>query len=354
MKSILCSIPCTAAIALFLSQSVPNSAAAAPANDNFVDATAISSLPYYTIADTTGATPEEAEPYNPCSYVYPLNSVWYSYTASSTETVMAIAEYYYIAPALAVFDANLNLVGCTSYSGALAFQAIAGQPYYFQLSGLYGEEGPIPFRLEVAPPPNVYLNLSDYEYSIYDSVGISAYVNDAANSYPYTFQWTISDGTVSSDEYLQHQFAADGDYTVSVTVTTADGRTASASDVIHIVTRDVAISKLTAPQSASANQTKTISVDVTNKRYSDYVRVRLYKGVAGGYEQEIGSSLVYVPARAKKPTSFVFNYTFTNADASVGKVAFRAEATIENSSYYSSRDAYPSDNLAVASTIVRR
>jgi hypothetical protein len=103
------------------------------------------------------------------------------------------------------------------------------------------------------------------------------------------------------------------------------------------------------PQTARVNQTKAINVDVKNKRYSDYVQVSLYKGLPGGGEQLIGTLTLYVPARATRPTTFKFSYTYTAADAAVGKVTFRAEATIMDA-----RDALPSDNNAIATTLVTK
>jgi hypothetical protein len=46
---------------------------------------------------------------------------------------------------------------------------------------------------------------------------------------------------------------------------------------------------------------------------------------------------------AGRTTAYTFNYTFTNADAAVGKVTFKAVATIVDA-----RDAQPADNTAIA------
>ena len=100
---------------------------------------------------------------------------------------------------------------------------------------------------------------------------------------------------------------------------------------------------------ASANQTKTINVDIKNNRYSDYVQVVLYKGLPGGGEQQIGILTIFVPARANRPTTFKFSYTFTSDDVALGKVVFKAIASINNG-----RDALPADNTAIATTLVNR
>ena len=94
---------------------------------------------------------------------------------------------------------------------------------------------------------------------------------------------------------------------------------------------------------------KTINVDVKNKRYSEYVQVTLIKGLPGGGEQVIGTLTLYVPARATRATTFKFSYTFTPNDATIGKVTFKAVATIVNSN-----DALPSDNTAISTTLVTK
>jgi len=207
----------------------------------------------------------------------------------------------------------------------------------------------LPFSVELAPPPDVGISYSPSDPSTFDNVFISAYINDPAGIYGDSYDWTISDGTTDASSQFYHQFAADGDYTVSLTFFTLDSRSNSASTVVHVRTRDIAINKLSVPQTARVNQTKAINVDVTNKRYSDDVTVRLFKGLPGGGEQLIGTLTIFVPARATRPTTFKFSYTFTSQDMQVGKVTFRAEANLVNG-----RDALPSDNNAIATTLVTK
>ena len=155
--------------------------------------------------------------------------------------------------------------------------------------------------------------------------------------------WSFGDGTTATDCCPTHRYAADGDYTVQLTVTTFDGRTASTSQVVHVKTHDVAITKFTVPTSASAGQTRSIVVGVRNTRYPETVRVELYKSTPGGY-QSVGFLEQSVPVRsANRTTDFTFNYTFTSDDATIGKVTFRAVAIVINA-----RDALPADNEAIS------
>jgi hypothetical protein len=340
-------------IVLILSLALPVGVLAAPSNDNFTDAQLIGGLPFSVYHDTSGATFEADEPYPSCGYGYSLKTAWFAYTPSTNQTLMARTSYYYFPTVLAIYTGSslnsLSQVGCGNWSPIVAFQAQAGVTYYFQIAGLYGDEGTIPFTLEVAPPPQVSISYGPYDPNTFDTMYFYAGTYDPAGIYGFTYAWTISDGTVSDQGSFNHQFASDGDYTVNLTATTADGRSGSATQVIQVRTRDVSISKLSVPQMASANQTKTINVDIKNNRYSDFVQVMLYKGLPGGGEQQIGVLTIYVPARATKPTTFKFSYTFTSEDASIGKVTFRAVANLVNG-----RDALPADNTSITTTIVKR
>lgn len=343
----------TVIIVLTLSLALPGGVLAAPSNDNFTNTEILTSLTYSAFLDTTGASFEADEPYPTCGSGFPLKTVWFAYTPPMDQTLIARASYYNFPTILAIYTGSslnsLSQVNCGNWSPTLALQAQAGVTYYFQVAGYYGDEGTIPFTLEVAPPPQVGISYSPYDPSAFDVMSFYASTYDPAGIYGFTYAWTFSDGTVSDQGYFNHQFASDGDYTVDLIATTADGRSASSSTTIQVRTRDISISRLSVPQMASSNQTKTISVDIKNNRYADYVQVVLYKGLPGGGEQQIGVLTIYVPARATRATTFKFSYTFTAADAAIGKVTFRAVAYLING-----RDALPADNTSIDTTNINR
>ena len=338
---------------LVLSLALPAQVLAAPSNDNFADAQPIGDLPFSVYHDTSGATFEADEPMPSCGSGVPLKTAWFAYTPSSDVLLMPGVNYFDFPTVMAVYMGSslndLSQVACTPYYQTAALQAQANVTYFFQIAGMYGEEGPIPFTLEVAPPPQVNAYYYPGDPSIFDNVSFGASVYDPANIYGLTYAWTLGDGTSSDQGSFNHQFAADGDYAMNLMVTTADGRSSSVGQTVQVRTRDISINKLSVPQMASTNQTKTINVEIKNNRYSDYVQVVLVKGLPGGGEQVIGILTLYVPARATKPTTFKFSYTFTSADASVGKVVFKATANLVNG-----RDALPSDNTAIVTTIINR
>jgi PKD repeat protein len=151
--------------------------------------------------------------------------------------------------------------------------------------------------------------------------------------------WNLGDGTTATGCCPSHRYTTDGDYTVRLTDSTPDGRVGSTTQVVHVRTRDVSIAKLTVPQSVSAGQTRSITVGVSDNRYPESVEVQLFANDA-----LVGTLTQSVPVRAAgRTTAFGFTYTFTDADAALGKVTFKAVASIVGG-----RDALPSDNTAVA------
>jgi PKD repeat protein len=243
--------------------------------------------------------------------------------------------------------AALTLVGCQPYGQVLTFHADAGTTYYFQAGVLYPSDqgGLMPFHLDVAPPPVAGFYFYPNDPTMFDNVQFNDNSYDPANVGIQYYGWNFGDGTsVTTTNCCQvHRYAKDGDYTVKLTVTTFDGRTASTSQTVHIKTHDVAITKFTVPQSASSGQTRQIAVGLNSKRYLETVQVDLYKSTPNGY-QFVGTLIQSVPVRsANRTTDFSFSYTFTKDDAAIGKVTFRAVATIVGA-----RDALPADNEAIS------
>ena len=325
--------------------------ALAVANDNFANATVITSLPFYDNNNNYDATFEDGEPMPTCGYGYYSATIWYAYTPLTNMSLTATAYYPNVPPVLAIYTGswgNLSQIYCGTDYPEFVFQAQANVTYYFQLSDLYNWRGTLPFHLYLTPPPAVDFSYTPYDPSIFDVVNFDAYyIYDPAQVYGGTPAWNLGDGTTSDQYSFTHQYAKDGDYNVSLAYTTSDGRTGSSNTTIQVRTRDVAVTKFTVPQTVKSNTTKEITVEVTNRRYSDNVQVQLYKGLPGGGEQLIGTLTIFVPARATRATLFKFSYTFTGCDATLGKVTFRTAATIING-----RDALPADNTAIRTSLV--
>lgn len=318
---------------------------AAPVNDNFADATVISSLPYDSavVLDTATSEPGEPSPY--CSSPGMLQSVWYAY--SPAETVSLKLSSTDGATTLAVYTGsgitNLTQVICQQGAVSSAFQATAGSTIYIQMSlAFYVPSEPVSLRLEVAPAPVADFFFNPYDPSMFDTVQFTDASFDPVMMGFKSQAWNFGDGSTATGCCPEHRYLKDGNYTARLDVTTNDGRSASTTQLISVRTHDVAITRLIAPAAASANQTRQITVGVSNSRYPENVQVTLYKSVPSGFAA-VGTTTLLVPVRGPyRTTTFAFSYTFTKEDAAIGKVTFRADASIVGQ-----RDALPADNVAI-------
>jgi hypothetical protein len=316
-----------------------------PGNDDFADATPIASLPFSDTVDLTGATTQASEPSPSCVGLPLQNTAWYAFTPTTTESVTARIDQF--GTGLGVYTgtslASLTEIGCSQYPyfQFVTFRAQAGATYYFQVGAWCCDGfGSVTFHLEVAPNPAADFSFSPGDPSVFDTIQFQDSSYDPAGVGIASQAWSFGDGATATGSSPTHQYAQDGDYTVEVTVTTPDGRTASTSQVVQVRTHDVAIVKLAVPNSAHVGQTIAVNVYVANKRYPETVQVDLYKSVPGGFQQ-VGSLTQSVPVRPPggNSTRFAFSYTIGQSDKTVGKVTFRASATI-----FGHRDALPADN----------
>ena len=321
-----------------------------PPNDNFADATSIPALPFSDTADLTSASLEAGEPTTPsCARPFgPLtSSAWYRFTPTETGSISGSAFSGGFSSVVAAYTgtsvASLTEVGCGVFGNRSTFRAVANTTYYFQVGGLFGQSGSLEFRLDVTPPPFASFFFFPFDPSVFDVVQFFDQSFDPGGVGFAPQAWTFGDGTTASGGNPTHRYAADGDYTVQLTVTTLDGRTAVATQTVHVRTHDVAITRFSVPQTGRVGQTRRIVVSINSKRYPETVEVQLFRSVPGGFQQ-FGSLTQSVPMNPKNGTTdFAFSYTFTADDALIGKVTFKAIAVISGA-----RDALPADNEAIA------
>src|SRR5256885_777287 len=314
-------------------------------NDAFANATVISALPFSDALDISAATNEAGEPRTPsCAAPYGGigSSAWYRFTPAETGSISANAFNSGFSTVVAAYTGTsvtgLTEVGCGVFGNRSTFRALANTTYYFQVGGLFGQTGSLQFHLEVTPPPVANFGFFPFDASTFDVVQFFDQSFDPGGVGFAPPAWTFGDGTTGTGNPT-HRFAADGDYTVQLTATTLDGRTAVASQTVHVRTHDVAITRFSTPNAASSGQTRRIVVSVNSKRYTESVQVQLFSSVPGGFQQ-FGSLTQSVPMNPKNGTTdFAFSYTFTADDARIGKVTFRAVAVISGA-----RDALPADN----------
>jgi len=322
----------------------------APANDDFANATGVPALPFSSVAQLVLAGTESGEQTPSCAVFYgPVNeTVWYSFTPAQTQSITARIGNASISTVVAAYSGSsvsgLTELGCVVFGGNVTFRAQAGTTYHFLVGNLFGQEGQAEFHLEVTPPPVASFFFFPFDASVFDVIQFFDQSFDPGGVGFEPQVWSFGDGTTGTGFNVTHRYAADGDYAVQLTVTTHDGRTAMATQTVHVRTHDVAITRFSVPIAANSGQTRRIVVSVSSKRYDETVEVQLFKSVPGGFQQ-FGSLTQFVLMNPRNGTTeFAFSYTFTGDDAQIGKVTFRAVAVVAGV-----RDALPADNEAIAS-----
>ena len=239
-----------------------------PSNDDFSAALPIS-LPFNGPMDSSGATLQSGElsqiPPN-CAGDGLQGTVWAAFTSTMNGPVSVSVSAPFSAW-LAVYTGssltNLTGLGCQNYPGTVTFQAFEGVTYYIQLGSLYGPGGPMQVTLDVASAPVANFFFSPSTPSVYDSIQFYDNSYDPGGSGFQPPSWDFGDGAFATDYYPLHRYAKDNDYTVNLTVTTLDGRSASTSQLVSVRSHDVAIVKFSAAKSAKAGQTRQLSVGVS-------------------------------------------------------------------------------------------
>jgi hypothetical protein len=314
-----------------------------PPNDDFADATPVTTVPFLdTVDHLIAATMEWPDEPIGCAGGLLEGSVWWAFTPTSAGRYVASLDGP-LSPNLAVYTgsslAGLNLTACSSGS-SVAFLADAGTTYYVRAAGWFQVDFPMYFRLDTAPAPVAAFYSYPSDPSVFDTVYFSDTSYDPARIDIVSQAWTFGDGATAEGCCPSHQYARDGTYTVGLTVMTRDGRTAATEQPVQIQTHDVAIARIGVPNStAHAGQTIAINVEVQNTRYPETVQVDLYRVSPGGFEpvDSLTQSVAVQPDN--RTTRFSFTYLVTEADRTVGKVSFNAVAAIVGH-----RDAAPTDN----------
>jgi hypothetical protein len=159
--------------------------------------------------------------------------------------------------------------------------------------------------------------------------------------------WEFGDGGCATGRAPEHRFAEDGDYTVTLTVCTPDGRWSSASSLLGVRTRDVSISSLDVPSVCRVGETIEAVVGVVSAGHDETVEVRLLRrtsGDGGSFEQVGRVTTVAKASGAAGPTRVSLAVAFRRGEAVEGVADLKAVVAI-----LGARDASPDNNIALAS-----
>ena len=219
------------------------------ANDDFANAVSVSTLPFSDARDTSTATSASDDPID----CHNNGSVWYQFTPSRDLTIMANTFGSHYDTTLGVYTGSrgaLELLpgGCNDdFSGLqsrVVFNAIGGTTYYFMLGFCCGNGGTggsnLIFSVEeyIPIPPEAIFFFFPTEPTRFDNIQFIDNSIDPEGVGIQTWEWDFGDGTPpSTDIHPTHMYAADGDYSVTLTVTTLDGRMGSTTQVIQVRTQ---------------------------------------------------------------------------------------------------------------------
>jgi hypothetical protein len=325
---------------------------AAP-NDDRAAATTID-LPSRVEGDLTRASSEPDELPSACD-PSATQSLWYRYTATRSRSVTVSAYYNAITVYRAAGMSEVDCVASGGNSEGAVFTATQGETYLIRVARSASDAATFWLESAAAGPIKPTANSYTDRPTVLDDLRFEIYAGDPHGRQLVRGVIDFGDGT--SVDYVpgtevRHRYAKDGEYTITTTGSTSDGRTGAGTTTLKIDTHDVSVAGLSAPASGRAGQTKPIKVSVANTRQAENVRVTLYRvSETGGYDQQIGQAVQRVAASPTGRVEFPFVYTYTAQDAALGKVTFRAVAALDD---WSLREAKPDDNEARAVTATVR
>jgi PKD repeat protein len=313
-----------------------------PANDDFANAKAIAALPFSETLDLSGATRDPGQPSTGCSRSL-SHSVWYAFTPANNAPVTATLVDGVVGVFRGTSIADLAQVACSEPGLPLTLQLVGDTAYYFAVSDDNATGGVVTFKRTPIPSP-----VADFHYDPPDPNRVStiSFTDDSIDPAGQTFVstlWYFGDGTSASGCCPNHQYAEDGDYAVTLTVTTTDGRTDNRTRIVSVRTHDVAIVSVDVPKVGIVGSTKTVSVSVASGDYTENVQVSLLRSVPGGFET-VDLQTQTIPASTT--AAFRFTYTFTSSDASLGTIAFQAHTVITDQV-----DPIPVDNVLTSKDV---
>ncbi|WP_439663971.1 PKD domain-containing protein [Lentzea sp. HUAS TT2] len=326
----------------------------APApNDDFAQAQSVT-LPFTAQPDVTVASSEADEPESSCVYDEQRPSVWYSYTAPA-EALSVVPKVQGSTSAVTVYSGS-DITALTELTCAdgntvqrAIFRTTPGTTYHLRFTAAHRNYQPISVSLAEAPPLQPYMGVSGNGNTVYSDVELHPSSGNSVDG-ELIVDWNFGDGTTLTGQKgsVSHRYQADGTYAVTMKATSADGRTATVTGQIKIETHDVGITKFVVPTSARAGQSKPITVHVANTRYLEKTSVTLYRSNGSSWD-EVGQLTLDVAAHPTRKVQFPFSYTFTPEDLAMGKVAFRAVASLQ----YPAQDARRLDNevISIATTV---
>ncbi|MCP2241845.1 PKD domain-containing protein [Lentzea aerocolonigenes] len=325
------------------------------ANDDFASA---ADVPFDTdVAANPGPASMEAGETRPKCERSSTRSLWFRYTADRAGFAAAKVTQRSSGATVAVYRGTavnaLTEVDCRNSSHDPAvFTTTPGEVFYIRVADDDHGATPLTLRVSEAPQLKPYLvYLLPEQPGVFDEVRFGIEPGDPAGRYIAGGEIRFGDGTsaqipaTQGAAHITHRYAADGDYEVTLTARTADGRSGTSTLPVKVETHDVTVSNVVAPATAKVGETGDVQVSVTNTRYAEDVVVELLRRRWDGYHDVVGTVRGHV---AKDGTLTVpFTYTYSEDDAKLGKATLKARVRLDGR-----EDNNPADNERVVETVV--
>jgi hypothetical protein len=247
-----------------------------PANDPFATAKAVKTLPFSQSTSTATATREPNEPdpeARQCAWRGP--TIWYRFKPGTTMRVRVDVPSADFDPWIAVFRGTsltgLTPIDCNDDTAAVlpnvAFRAVAGKTYYFQVGGYDNQNGPLTVRVRKIKTP-----LANDNFAKAQAISANGATREILDTGKATTQAGEPQGSCfgrsSASVWYSFTPSAGGSYTLDATAT-------DYLPVISVFTG----SSLTGLTNVGCNFRKAAFSLTAGKKY--YIRIAGYFGDSG-------------------------------------------------------------------------
>ena len=130
-------------------------------------------------------------------------------------------------------------------------------------------------------PPVAGFGWAPANASTHDTIRFYDYSYDPGHLGIATRRWDFGDGTVSGEAQPEHRYSADGEYDVTLTTWTVDGRSCSHDVSLRVRTHHVSITSFTTPHRCVCGQQVDVTIGITSAQLDEIVDVVLLKRRAG-------------------------------------------------------------------------
>ena len=181
-------------------------------------------------------------------------------------------------------------------------------------------------------PPVARFGWAPANASTHDTIRFYDYSYDPGHLGIATRRWDFGDGTVSGEAQPEHRYSADGEYNVTLTTWTVDGRSCSHDVSLRVRTHHVSITSFTTPHRCACGQQVDVTIGITSAQLDEIVDVVLLKRRAGrapSSAEQLSRTTVIIRGDSRgDETRVTIPVTFSPDDVRSGSVTLEARTSI--------------------------